>query len=111
MLQLFWSNILMSNQEKNCETLSVDINPQIFAEFQSQWKTRGQVRNRAVQAALKLWIELPVEIQARLIDQKLDGLSFIELVQEIVDERIAKGYADGGKFLAKHQKRKPTQKD
>lgn len=101
----------MANQEKSSETLSVDIDPKIFAEFQSQWKARGQVRNRAVQAAVKLWIELPVELQARFLDQTLDAHSFIELVQGIVDECIAKGYADGAKFLAKHQKRKTPQKD
>ena len=101
----------MPNQEKSSETLSVDIDPEIFAQLQSQWKARGQIRNRAVQAAVKLWVGLPVDLQARLIDQSLDADNFIELVQQIVDERIEKGYADGAKFLAKRQKRKTTPTD
>jgi hypothetical protein len=33
---------------------------------------------------------LPLEIQAKLLNQSLDGNSFIELVRQIVDEQIKK---------------------
>jgi hypothetical protein len=100
----------MATETNNLSKLSVDINSQVFNEFQKQWKARGQVRNRAVQAAIKFWIELPIELQAKLLDDSLDGSSFIAVVQQIADERIEAGRKAAESFV-KRRKRNKTQKD
>jgi hypothetical protein len=37
-----------------------------------------------------LWCALPLEIQAKLLDQSLEDESFVELVRQIADEQIRK---------------------
>ncbi len=56
--------------------------------FEKQWKSRGQIQKRAVAAAVRLWISLPEDLQARLISQELGENDFLSLVRQIVDERI-----------------------
>ena len=73
------------------QTLSADIPAGLFEEFDNQRRDRGQVKKDAVRAMVRLWIGLPEEIQARLLNQVLDGSAFLELVQTIVDERIEAG--------------------
>lgn len=70
------------------KTLSADINISLADTFEKQWKARGQIQKRAVAAALRLWISLPEDLQARLISQELGESDFLSLVREIVDERI-----------------------
>lgn len=86
------------------------MDPDLVDQFTDQVDERGSKIKRSLAAALKLWITLPEDIQARLLSRSLDADFFIELVHEIVDERIAKGYADGKKFLAKRQKSKRTRR-
>lgn len=96
------------NDEK---TLNADIAADLFDLLEKQRRNRGQIKKDAVQAAIKLWVDLPRDIQSSLIDRSLDANSLVILVQEIVDQRIAKGYADGDKFVAKHRKNKRSRKD
>ena len=37
-----------------------------------------------------LWVQLPEEVQAKLLNQSLDGKTFINLVRQIADEQIKK---------------------
>ena len=76
----------------NEQTLAADIPVKLFEEFNSQRKKRGQVKKEAVRAMVKLWIQLPEEIQAKLLGQSLDGKSFINLVRQIADEQIKKNH-------------------
>ena len=92
--------------KKNRKTLSVDID----IEFQAQWKSRRQQKNGAVESAIRLWVDLPVTVQASIMDSELSANCLVELVQEIVDERIEAGRVAGAKLLER-QKRKLTQKD
>ena len=102
---------MLMTRQKNEKLLSADVNSDLADLFLEQADKRGYKKKRAFSAAIKLWSELPQEAQGRLIDQSLDANSFVALVQEIVDERIAKGYANVDKFLAKHRKSKRTRKD
>lgn len=77
---------------------------EIVEIFRRQCESRHQQKFGALAAAVKLWTELRVEIQARLLDQSLNGSAFIELVQQIVDERMLEGYKDG-KALRKRLER------
>jgi len=70
------------------KTLSADIKISIADAFEKQWKARGQVQKRAVAAALRLWVSLPEDLQAKLISQELGENDFASLVRQIVDERI-----------------------
>ena len=74
----------------NERTLGVDIPVELFDEFNSQRKKRGQVKKEAVRAMVKLWVQLPEEIQAKLLNQSLDGKSFISLVRQIANEQVKK---------------------
>ena len=81
------------------ETMSVDIDKDVYDAFQVQWKARRHYKNDAAEAAIRLWIDLPLEVQAHLIAKDLDANSLIALVREIVDERIEAGRAAGLKLL------------
>lgn len=70
--------------KKNERTLAADIKTSLLRSFEKQWKTRGQVQKRAVAAALRLWISLPEDLQARLISQELDQNDFLSLVRQTI---------------------------
>jgi hypothetical protein len=77
------------------QTLTADIPTKLFEEFNTQRKTRGQVKKEAVRAMLKLWIQLPEEFQAKLLNQSTGADSFTDLIRQIVDEQIKKVAASG----------------
>jgi len=74
--------------KKDEKTLAADIKISLLNEFERQWKARGQIQKRAVAAALRLWLSLPEDLQARLISQELGEDDFLSLVRAIVDECI-----------------------
>ena len=75
-------------QKKNEKLLSADIDRRIVDKFLSQASKRGFTKKRVLAAAVKLWTELPLEIQAKLLDQSLDSESFVKMVRQIADEQI-----------------------
>jgi hypothetical protein len=77
-------------QKKNEKLLSADIDCKIVDKFLSQASERGFTKKRALAAAVKLWTELPLEMQARLLSKDTNIDSFTELVRQVVDERIKK---------------------
>lgn len=81
----------------------------IVKKFRSQARKRGQKVKTNLAAAAKLWVELPEEVQARLLNQTLDANTFIELVREIVEERIAAGQS-AAETLLQLRSKKPSQK-
>lgn len=52
---------------KDEKTLAADIKISVLEEFEKQWKARGQLQKRAVEAALRLWVSLPWDLQAKFI--------------------------------------------
>ena len=79
-------------------------------KIDAQVEECGWKIGRVVIGMAKLWAELPPSIQARLLSQSLESDSFIELVQQIVDERIEEG-RKAAQALVGRQKRKPGRKD
>ena len=77
-------------QKKNEKLLSADVDRKIVDKFLKQASERGFTKKRVVAASAKLWIELPLEVQAKLLNQSLDGKAFVELVRQIADEQIKK---------------------
>lgn len=77
-------------QKKNEKLLSADVDRRIVDKFLTQASKRGFTKKRVLAAAAKLWTELPLEIQAKLLDQTLDDKSFVQLVRQIADEQIKK---------------------
>lgn len=77
-------------QKKSEKLLSADINHKVVDNFLSQASKRGFTKKRVLAAAVKLWTELPLGIQAKLLDQSLDSGSFAEMVRHIADEQIKK---------------------
>ena len=74
--------------KKDEKTLAADVKISLLNEFEKQWKARGQIQKRAVATALRLWISLPEDLQAKLISEELGENDFLGLVRQIVDERI-----------------------
>ncbi len=74
--------------KKDEKTLAADIKISVLNKFEKQWKARGQVQKRAVEAALRLWTSLPEDLQARLLAGGSGDDNFVSVVQQIVDRRI-----------------------
>ena len=91
-----------NNFEKN---LGGKMNGDLVDRFTKQVDQRSSKIKRSLAAAVKLWIELPQEVQSRLLDQSLDANSLIGLVEEIVDERMKAGRAAGSKLLGRPNKK------
>ena len=77
-------------RSKNEKLLSADIDRKVVDNFLSQASKRGFTKKRVLAAAVELWTKLPLEIQAKLLDQSLDSGSFTDLVRQIADEQIQK---------------------
>ena len=82
-------------QKKGEKLLSADIDCKIVDKFLGQASDRGFTKKRVLAAAAKLWTELPLEVQARLLDKSTAADSFADLVRRIVDEQIKKAVASG----------------
>lgn len=95
--------------KKTETTLTGDIPTSLHETFGKQVEERSQVKKLAIAAAIRLWTELPLEIQAKLLNQSMSGSAFIDLVQQIVDERIEAGF-EAGKALVERLSNKPGQK-
>ena len=95
--------------KKSEKNLGGMMDSNLVEEFTSQVDDRGSKIKRSLVAAVKLWIELPAEIQALLLNQSLDANSFVSLIQEIVDERINAGRKSARKLLS-HQHKKRDKK-
>ena len=92
--------------KKDEKTLAADIKISLLNAFEKQWKARGQIQKRAVAAAIRLWISLPEDLQAKLISQELGGNDFLSLVRQIVDERIELGRKVKSKDVRKKKAKK-----
>jgi hypothetical protein len=78
------------NLNKFGKLLSAHIDPELCDHFLQQAHMRCIVKKRALAAAVRLWTELPADLQARLLDRTADENTFTDLVQQIVDERLGK---------------------
>ena len=76
--------------KKNERTLTSDIPIKLFEAFNKQRTERAQVKKEAVRAMVQLWIQIPQEIQAKLLNQTTDSGTFAELVRQIANEEIQK---------------------
>lgn len=92
------------------KNLASKIPTRLADSFRKQARKRRNPIKYCLAAAVKLWIELPDTIQARLLNQSLDADSFIALVQEIADERIEAGRKTARKSLEPPRKKR-SQKD
>jgi len=86
--------------------LASKINLEVAKNFRLQAKERRQPIKYSLEAAVKLWTELPPEIQSRLLNQSLSPDSFIELIQQIVDERIETGRKVAKKTFSPQRKKR-----
>ena len=77
-------------QKKNEKLLSADIDSKLVDKFLTQASKSGFTKKRVLAAAIKHWIELPLEIQAQLLNEDTDRNSFNDLVRQIADEQIQK---------------------
>lgn len=102
-------NMVMAKMEGE-KSFGADLPVSLCEEIDAQVDERNHKKKAVVASALRLWLSLPTEIQARLLNKSLSDDSFIELINQIVDERIASGYEAGLK-LVERQRKKPGRKD
>jgi hypothetical protein len=76
-------------QKENERLLSADMDHKIVGRFLKQAKDRGFTKKRALAAAVKLWMELSLENQARLLSQDVDPDSLPTLF-DTIDEQSKK---------------------
>lgn len=96
--------------KKSEKTLSADVKISLADNFEKQWKARGQIQKRAVETALRLWVSLPEDLQAKLISQELGENDFLSIVRQIVDERIQLGQQAVSKNARKKKAKKPNKR-
>ena len=70
--------------------LASKVPAKIANTFRKQAQERGQKVKTNLAAAAKLWIILPEEVQAKLLNQSLDGNALVEFIRQIADEQIKK---------------------
>ena len=83
----------MAKKKKYSEAgvnLASKVPTEIAEAFRNQAQERGQKVKTNLAAAAKLWIQLPEDVQAKLLNQSLDGNAFVELVRKVADEQITK---------------------
>lgn len=78
--------------------------------FRKQAKDRGQQVKYNLAAAARLWLSLPIEVQARLLDKSLSDSNLLELIDQMVTDRIAAGRVSG-RSLTERQKQRQPKKD
>lgn len=88
---------------KNAKSLGGMMDALLVDKFTQQIDERGGKIKRSLAAAVKLWIELPADLQGLLLDESLQTDSFIALVRKIVDDRIQAGRRAGLKLVAPPQ--------
>jgi len=87
------------SEKKDEKSLGGMIDVSLVDRFIEQVDDRGSKIKRSLAAAVKLWIELPADVQGLLLDESLKTDSFIALVRKIVDDRIQAGRKAGLKLL------------
>jgi hypothetical protein len=75
---------------KSEKLLSADIDCKVVDKFLDQASERGFTKKRVLAAAVKLWTELPLEVQARLLSKDSDIDSFADLVRRTIEEQVKK---------------------
>ena len=76
------------DRKKEQKNLGGMMDADIVDKFVQQTELRGWVNKRALAAAAKLWLQIPEDIQSRLINEETSEGTFIALVQEIVQEQL-----------------------
>jgi hypothetical protein len=84
-------------QKEGEKLLSADIDCKTVDKFLSQASQRGFTKKRVLAAAVKLWTELPLEAQARLLSKDTDVYSFAELICQVIREQMNNPNASWGR--------------
>lgn len=79
--------MLIQEGENREELLSARVSAELRSKF---WATvpKGFKNKHVMTAAAKLWVELPPEVRHKLLTSSYDNVSFVEVVRQIVDERL-----------------------
>jgi len=56
--------------------------------FQNYIRERGQKQKDVIIASLRIWMSLPLETQARLINQSTSEVTLSQVVEDIIDKKL-----------------------
>ena len=65
-------------KSKNKTTFAADIDNEILKVFSRQVESRGFLKGRAVEAAIKFWTTLPTEVQSQIIAGEIKTAAGVE---------------------------------
>lgn len=100
---------MVVNEEKKCvETLSGRVPRGIPDRFRKTVPPGFKV-GHCLAVAARLWMDLPEETRLQMLTGQFEN-SLVEIVRQIVDERIEAG-RKAGQALAERRKRTPARKD
>lgn len=89
--------------------LGAELPEALVDQFMQQAEDADCKKKVALRAAVKLWVDLSPEMQRHLRDVSLSDQSFLEMVHEMLEERVDEGDRAGEKLVGR-QGRKPGQK-
>lgn len=89
--------------------LGAELPEELVGQFLQQAEAADCKKKVALRAAVKLWVDLSPEMQRRLRDLSLSSQGFLEILQQMLDERMDEGDRAGEKLVGR-RKRKPGQK-
>ena len=100
--------MFMADRKAHTETLSGQVPAGLPEEFKATVPAGFKI-GHCLAAAAKLWIDLPDQTRLQLLTGQIEN-SLVQIVQQIVEERIAAGEA-AGRALSERHKHRPGRKD
>lgn len=76
--------------KKGCTSFNAEVDTSVNNCFKKQWKKRGQVKNDAVTAALRLWTGLTSELQVKFIEENPEDV--LAVLEETFLHQIYRDY-------------------
>ncbi|MFI4912040.1 MAG: hypothetical protein ACIAQZ_10280 [Sedimentisphaeraceae bacterium JB056] len=67
---------------KDEKTLHADISGEIFQKLKEQCSNRSQVMKGAVEASIRVWLQLPSHIQFRLLDRENENCDLMKMLRD-----------------------------
>jgi hypothetical protein len=72
---------------KDEKTLHADISGDIFQSLKDQCSSRSQVMKGAVEASIRVWLQLPSQIQFRLLDRENENCDLMEMLRDHLEQK------------------------
>lgn len=86
MQKLCYSVVMSTKIEE--KSLGAFMASSVVDAFTEQVDNRGQKKKRSLEAAVRLWVALPQDLQAEFLSQETDAETWQSLVKAIVNQQL-----------------------